>query len=186
MSAEGFVFSDLCRHHITGKQEDAGQCYICYQRNMIKPSGSRTPFEFLADHGMLINHVNEGHVNSPSSYILNLIAFLDEAERLKATKLLVLAPSEVYHMNFKMHEWVSRYLFPQMNHIGISKIAFCVKSLPAVMKEHKATFGQQPEIGVFTSMPEAKAWILGLLDKSSITLTFEAQGSDPYLNIIAS
>jgi hypothetical protein len=153
---------------------------------MKKSTNSKPQFEFLADHSILINHVNENFVVSPSSYILNLIAFLDEAERLKATKLLVMAPSEVYHMDFKMHEWVSRYLFPQMNHIGISKIAFCVKSLPEDMAEHKATFGQQPEIGVFTSMPEAKAWIMGLLDKSSITLTFDVIEKESLKNMLAS
>jgi len=158
----------------------------CYLTPMKKSTNSKPQFEFLADYSILINHVNENLVVSPSSYILNLIAFLDEAERLKATKLLVIAPSEVYHMDFKMHEWVSRYLFPQMNHIGILKIAFCVKSLPEDMAEHKATFGQQPEIGVFTSMPEAKAWILDLLNKSSITLSFDVIEKDPFLNIVAS
>lgn len=153
---------------------------------MKKSTSSKPQFEFLADHGILINHVNENYVVSPSSYILNLIAFLDEAERLKATKLLVMAPSEVYHMDFKMHEWVSRYLFPQMNHIGIKKIAFCVKSLPEDMAEHKATFGQKPEIGVFTSMPEAKAWILDLLTKASISLTFDLHENDSFKNILAS
>ncbi|MFH1121024.1 MAG: hypothetical protein V1775_14495 [Bacteroidota bacterium] len=153
---------------------------------MIKTNNTKPQFEFLADHGMLINHVNVRDVVSPSSYILNLISFLDEAERQKATRLLVLAPAEVYHMDFKMHDWVSRYLFPQMNHIGIRKIAFCVKSLPENMNEHKATFGHNPEIGVFTSMPEAKAWILDVLDRSAITLTFDLSEIETLKNNLAS
>lgn len=153
---------------------------------MKKSTNTKPQFEFLADHSILINHVNENLVVSPSTYILNLINFLDEAERLKATNLLVMAPSEVYHMDFKMHEWVSRYLFPQMNHIGIEKIAFCVKSLPKDMAEHKATFGQNPEIGVFTSMPEAKAWVMGLINKSSITLSFDIVDKEPFIDILAS
>ncbi|PKN93439.1 MAG: hypothetical protein CVU43_24765 [Chloroflexi bacterium HGW-Chloroflexi-5] len=140
---------------------------------MKKSVFAKPEFEFLPDHSILINHVNLCRIKTPSSYILNLLELLDEAERLKATKLLVMASSEVFHMDFKMHEWVSRYLFPQMKHIGVLKIAFCVKSLPDSMAEHKATFGQQPEIGVFTSMPEAKAWIMGVLDKT-VSLSFDS------------
>jgi hypothetical protein len=147
---------------------------------------TKPQFEFLQNHSILVNHVNGGEVVSPSSYILNLISFLDEAERLKATLLLVMAPSEVYQMNFKMHDWVSRYLFPQMSHIGIKKIAFCVNSLPADMKEHKSTFGQNPEIGVFTSMPEAKAWMLDVLDKSAFTLSFDLSENNSLNNSLAS
>lgn len=152
---------------------------------MKKQNEPKPQFEFLSEHGILIDHVSSQSVSSPSSYILNLIAFLDEAERLKAKLLLVLAPAEVYHMDFKMHEWVSKYLIPQMSHLGILKIAFCAKSLPEEMNEHTATFGKNPEIGVFTSMPEAKAWIMGIIDKK-FSLTFDLSDSGPVKNNLAS
>ncbi|NTW23593.1 MAG: hypothetical protein HGA37_02745 [Lentimicrobium sp.] len=153
---------------------------------MKNTTHTRHRFEFLSDHGILINHVNSHYITSPSSYILNLFSFIDEAQRLKATKMLVMATSEVYHMELKMHEWVSRYLFPQMNHIGIKKIAFCVKKIVDEQNDHKATFGHQPEIGIFTSMPEAKAWILDVPDKSSVKLTFDLSEGEPYNNSLAS
>lgn len=114
---------------------------------------------------MLVNHIDPDEVVSPTSYILNLLTLLDEACRLKATNLLILAPAEVYHLDFKMHDWVSLYLIPQMNHMGIERIAFCVNKLPENMDEQKTIFGQKPEVGVFSCMPRAKAWILGVSDK---------------------
>jgi len=132
---------------------------------MKNPLSHKSRFEFLNEFKLLINHIDPHKVIAPSGYILNLISLLDEAERLKATKLLVLAPAEVYDLDFKMHDWVSRYLIPQMNHLGIKRVAFCVSRFPEKINEHSTIFGHSPEVGVFTSMPRAKAWVLGVTDK---------------------
>lgn len=123
-------------------------------------------FEFITEFSLLIDHIDPHLVKSPSGYIMNLLSLLDEAKRLHAINLLVLAPAEVYHLNLKMHDWVSRYLIPQMNHSGIKRLAFCVTCVPEKMEEHRTISGNSPEIGIFSSMPMAKAWILGISDRN--------------------
>lgn len=133
---------------------------------MINPVTRKSNFEFLQEFSLLIDHIDPQLVVSPSGYIMNLLSLLDEAQHRKAVNLLVLAPAQVYHLNFRMHDWVSSYLIPQMKHAGIERIAFCVNKLPEEMEEQRTIFGRFPEIGVFSSMPRAKAWILGVSDRN--------------------
>jgi len=126
---------------------------------------SDSHFEFVEKYNILINHVNTKYNDSPSSYILDLTRFIKEADRLKADRLLVIASSEVFNLNMRMYEWISSYLFPQMKHSGIKKIGFCASTKSDSVTRHKAIFGIDPEVGVFTSMPEAKAWVLDLTEQ---------------------
>ena len=132
---------------------------------MKSPSTPIAIYEFNKDFNLLINQIKANQMCSPSGYILSLVSTLQEAERLKAKNLLVMAPAEVFNLNNKIHDWVAQYIIPQMSHLGIKRVAFCVSKLPQELTEHMAVFGNQPEVGVFTSMPRAKAWIMGVSDK---------------------
>ncbi|MCB9016725.1 MAG: hypothetical protein H6541_13135 [Lentimicrobiaceae bacterium] len=142
---------------------------------MKSPSTPKALYEFNKDFNLLINQIEADQMRSPSGYILSLVAMLQETERLKARNLMVMAPAEVFHLNNKIHDWVAQYIIPQMSHLGVKRVAFCVSKLPAELTEHIAVFGNEPEVGVFTSMPRAKAWIMGVSDKPESALLNQAR-----------
>lgn len=123
-------------------------------------------FEYISRFKLLISKAHSGAQCSFTDYTLFFFSFLREAELHPVENIIISSPALPDEFSMKLHTWFNDYILPQLRHLGVNRIAIVTGSPKSKNQERPVYFGINPETGLFSSMPEAKAWITGLFNKS--------------------
>ena len=126
-------------------------------------------YEYNSRFSLLISKTPPGGKITFTDYTLFLFSFLREAELHPVRNVIITSPDLPKEFSEKLHIWFNNYIIPQFNHLGVVRIAIVTGPGNNRNKKRPVFCGIKPEIGLFSSMPEAKAWITGLFNQSETT-----------------
>ncbi len=119
-------------------------------------------YEFINNFKLLIKRIAPGSIKTTVDFVLLLHGILAEVKETKAVNLIITIPTDSLLFKKKIKTWTFKYLLPQMQTIGIMRIAFVMQHKyvdhPEIIHNAKKDF----EIGIFSYLSEATAWIMEL------------------------
>ncbi len=136
---------------------------------MTTQTNLRSQFEYISKFKLLISKARPETQGSFTDYTLFFFSFLREAELHPVENIIISSPAMPEEFSRKLHNWFNDYILPQLRHLGVNRIAIVCGSPQCKNPGSPVFYGKNPETGLFPSMPEAKAWIAGLFNKSGKT-----------------
>lgn len=134
--------------------------------------------DFIHNFDLLIKKIAPGEVNTTLEFVVLLDSFIAEVKKTGARNLIISAPHTSPMFKHKIKTWIIQYILPQMQSIGIRRLAFAVQreniGLDEIISNPKKNF----EVGIFTSLSVATAWIMNLSFSTGQTRICEALSSE--------
>ena len=119
-------------------------------------------YEFINNFKLLIKRIAPGSIKTTVDFALILHEILSEVKETNARNLIITVPSDSMILKKKIKSWIFKYLLPQMQTIGIMRVAFVLQHKyvdhPEIIYNAKKDF----EVGIFSYLSEATAWIMQL------------------------
>lgn len=123
--------------------------------------------DFLSELGLLIKKVAPEQVSSTANFLQVINSCISEAEQKEAQNLIISAPYDSPLFERRLRSWIMQYLIPQMKHIGVKRVAFVMQKENCLPHQIVHQVYHFPEIGVFTTIPDALGWIMDLIKPTS-------------------
>ncbi len=124
-------------------------------------------FEYNSNYRMLVVKAYPADMKKFTDYILLFFSLFKEVELNPVENIIIYTPDFPVQFISKMHYWFNNYILPQLTHLDVCRIAL-VTGMPTAIQSQgaaSATEHHRPAISKFSSLPEAKAWIIGLISK---------------------
>lgn len=119
-------------------------------------------YEFINNFKLLIKKIAPGGIKTTVDFVLILHGILSEVKETKARNLIITIPTDSILFKKKIKTWTFKYLLPQMQTIGIMRVAFVMQHKyldhPEIIHNAEKDF----EVGIFSYLSEATAWIMEL------------------------
>lgn len=130
---------------------------------------SPSSYEYNSKYRMLVVRTNPDSMPKFTDYILFFFSFLKEIEINPVENIVIHTPDFPIAYITKMHFWFNNYILPQLIHLDVCRIAIVtgIKTNNPTYVPESSESQQKPLIGKFSTIAEAKAWIIGLISSSN-------------------
>jgi hypothetical protein len=133
---------------------------------MFEKMATRYPdnahYQFINNFKLLIKRIAPGSIKTTVDFVIILHGILSEVKETNARNLIISIPTDSILFKKKIKTWTFKYLLPQMQTIGIRRVAFVMQHKnvdhPEIIHNKKKGF----EVGIFSYLSEATAWIMEL------------------------
>ncbi|MDY0103980.1 MAG: hypothetical protein RBS07_13680 [Lentimicrobium sp.] len=119
-------------------------------------------YEFIDKFKLLIKRISPGSIKTTVDFVILLHGILAEVKGAKAENLIITIPTDSMLFKREIKRWTFKYLLPQMQTIGIKRVAFVIQHKYVNHPETICDENKDFEVGIFSYLAEATAWILKL------------------------
>ena len=129
---------------------------------------------YMRDFDLLIKKIAPGEVWTTFEFVVLLNGFIAEVRKTGAKNLIISASHTSPIFEHKIKTWIIQFILPQMQCIGIRRLAFVMQD--EISKPHEIIRipNKNFELGIFTSLSAATAWVMNLSLTYGQTRTCEA------------
>ena len=117
---------------------------------------------FIRNFDLLIKKIAPGDVSTTFDIVVLLDGFIAEVKKTGARNLIISASHTSPIFEHKIKTWIIQYILPQMQSIGIRRLAYVMQGESTMPHEIIRTPKIDFEVGMFTSLSAATAWIMDL------------------------